>query len=146
MYTNRRGPRIAHLGVPSRSNGGATLDPATEHVLLRISPPGEQSQGGNIAFGPTTASSTSASATRRRAATLTRNGQRPALRRMLGKMLRIDVGTDPWGHVYTDAADESVLRITTAPGQSVQPGSRSHLPRDLRVGSSAILALGASIA
>jgi uncharacterized repeat protein (TIGR03806 family) len=45
-------PLVSHISVFSSSDGGATLDPASESVLLTVNQPEDNHNGGNIAFGP----------------------------------------------------------------------------------------------
>lgn len=87
-------PLVSRISSFTSSDGGATLDPASETVLLSIDQPADNHNGGHIAFGPDGylyigigdgggAGDPSG------------NGQR--LTTMLGKMLRIDVnGATPY--------------------------------------------------
>ncbi|HEY7640949.1 MAG TPA: PQQ-dependent sugar dehydrogenase [Steroidobacteraceae bacterium] len=112
-YTNADAGRVSRISSFRTLNGGTTLDPSTEHVLLTLNQPEANHNGGNIAFGPdgmlyigfgdgggggdnhgTTG-----------------NGQR--LTTMLGKMLRIDIGpatatsyTVPASNPFFNGADQ----------------------------------------
>ncbi|MGH8249357.1 MAG: PQQ-dependent sugar dehydrogenase [Steroidobacteraceae bacterium] len=79
------------------ADGGVTLDPASERVLLTVDKPFDNHNGGNVAFGPDgllyigLGDGGSAGDPDERA-------QNP--RQLLGKMLRIDVDTQPGGAPY----------------------------------------------
>jgi len=100
-YTNVDGPRISRISSFRTLDNGATLDPTTEHVLLTVDQPEDNHKGGNIAFGPDGLlyiGFGDGGGGGDDHGTIG-NGQR--LTTMLGKMLRIDVGSDPNGTSYT---------------------------------------------
>lgn len=90
-YTTGTNPLVSRISAFRTTDGGATLDPASEQILLTVNQPAENHNGGHLAFGPDGflyigfgdggggGDSWSAIG----------NGQR--LTTMLGKMLRIDV-------------------------------------------------------
>jgi uncharacterized repeat protein (TIGR03806 family) len=45
-------PLVSHISVFRSSDGGATLDPDSESVLLTVNQPEDNHNGGHIAFGP----------------------------------------------------------------------------------------------
>jgi len=51
-YTSGSAPLQSHISEFRSSDGGATLDPASEKVLLTIDQPSSNHKGGNLAFGP----------------------------------------------------------------------------------------------
>ena len=93
-FTELAGAQLRSVTAEFTSNdGGATLDPATERDLLTVDKPATNHNGGDIEFGPDDflyiglgdgGEST--------------NAQDPKL--LLGKMLRIDVDTQPGGAPY----------------------------------------------
>ncbi len=93
-------------------DGGDTFDPATESVLLEISQPFSNHNGGQISFGPDgflyygMGDGGSANDPRR-------NGQNVNV--LLGKMLRIDVNTTSPGRLYGIPADNPFARGGGAP-------------------------------
>lgn len=91
------GQRVSRISSFVSNDSGATLDPASESILLVIDQPESNHNGGNIAFGADGylyigmgdgGGSGDAHGT-------DGNGQR--LTTMLGKMLRIDIDTAPYG-------------------------------------------------
>lgn len=87
-------PLVSRVSSFTSSDGGATLDPATETELLTINQPDDNHNGGHIAFGPDgylyIAIGDGGGGGDPRG-----NGQRLTI--MLGKMLRIDVdGAAPY--------------------------------------------------
>lgn len=83
-------PLVSRLSSFSSSDGGATLDPATESVLLTIDQPAENHNGGHIGFGPDGYLYIGIGDGGGGGDPLG-NGQR--LTTLLGKMLRIDVNS-----------------------------------------------------
>ncbi len=125
-YSNEDSGRVSRISAFRTLDNGATLDPGTEQILLTVSQPAAENnhKGGNIAFGPdgmlyiglgdgggggdnhgTTG-----------------NGQR--LTTMLGKMLRINVGSDPNGTTYTVPTDNPFFR-STVPGDKCPAAGRA---------------------
>jgi uncharacterized repeat protein (TIGR03806 family) len=51
-YTTGGGALVSRISEFRTGDGGATLDPASERVLLSVSQPEANHNGGNIAFGP----------------------------------------------------------------------------------------------
>lgn len=53
-YTHRGngGPLVSRISIFTSPDGGGTLDPATEAILLSIDQPYPNHNGGNLAFGP----------------------------------------------------------------------------------------------
>jgi uncharacterized repeat protein (TIGR03806 family) len=82
------------------TDGGATLDPTTENILFNVTDPEDNHNGGNIAFGPDgllyIGIGDGGGGGDGHGAI--GNGQRLTI--LLGKMLRIDVGSTP-GQPYT---------------------------------------------
>jgi len=114
-YSNEDSGRVSRISAFRTLNGGATLDAGTEQVLLTVKQPfGETNhKGGNIAFGPNDGllyiglGDGGGGGDQHPDGG---NGQR--LTTMLGKMLRIDVGTDPMGTSYTIPADNPFFNGT----------------------------------
>ena len=102
-YSNTTSGRVSRISSFRTLDSGATLDPGTERILLTIDQPATESnhKGGNIAFGPDgllyIGLGDGGGGGDNHGAI--GNGQR--LTTMLGKMLRIDIGTDPNGTSYT---------------------------------------------
>jgi uncharacterized repeat protein (TIGR03806 family) len=91
-YTNEDAGRESRISSFRTLDNGATIDPGTEQILLRVSQPESNHKGGNIAFGPDgflyIGFGDGGGANDQHGNP--GNGQRPTT--MLGKMLRIDVG------------------------------------------------------
>jgi glucose/arabinose dehydrogenase len=51
-YTNQSARRVSRISEFRSNNGGATLDPNSERILLVVGQPEDNHNGGNIAFGP----------------------------------------------------------------------------------------------
>jgi len=51
-YTNQDAGRVSRISEFRSNDGGATLDPNSERILLVVGQPEENHNGGNIAFGP----------------------------------------------------------------------------------------------
>ena len=79
------------------TDGGQTLNPASERVLMTVDKPATNHNGGNIAFGPDGFLYIGLG-DGGGAGDPNGNGQNP--RRLLGKMLRIDVDSRPGGAPY----------------------------------------------
>jgi uncharacterized repeat protein (TIGR03806 family) len=108
-YVNTTSGRVSRISAFRTLNGGATLDPGTENVLLTVNQPASESnhKGGNIAFSPNDGMrlylGLGDGGGGGDAHPNGGNGQNLGV--MLGKMLRIDVGTDPMGTTYTIPTD-----------------------------------------
>jgi len=108
-YVNTTSGRVSRISAFRTLNGGATLDPGTENVLLTVNQPTSESnhKGGNIAFSPNDGMrlylGLGDGGGGGDAHPNGGNGQNLGV--MLGKMLRIDVGTDPMGTTYTIPTD-----------------------------------------
>ena len=112
-YTNEDAGRESRISSFRTLNNGATLDPGTEHILLTVDQPESNHKGGNIAFSPDDGllyigfgDGGSGGDPHGNPG----NGQR--LTTMLGKMLRIDVGTDPNATSYTVPASNPFFNGT----------------------------------
>ena len=103
-YSDETGGRFSRISSFRTLNNGTTLDPGTERMLLTVDQPAGESnhKGGNIAFGPADGllyiGLGDGGGGGDNHGTIG-NGQR--LTTMLGKMLRINIGTDPMGTSYT---------------------------------------------
>jgi uncharacterized repeat protein (TIGR03806 family) len=104
-YTNASSGLVSRLSEFSTRDGGATLDPASERVLLSVPQPATNHNGGHIAFGPDGflyfglgdgGSGGDPWGT-------IGNGQN--LQTLLGKLLRIDVGDATGAIPYRVPAD-----------------------------------------
>jgi glucose/arabinose dehydrogenase len=51
-YTNEEAGRVSRVSEFRSSDGGTTLDPGSERIVLTVSQPEANHNGGNIAFGP----------------------------------------------------------------------------------------------
>ncbi len=51
-YTNTTSGRVSRISAFTTADNGATLDPASEQILLTVQQPEENHKGGNVAFGP----------------------------------------------------------------------------------------------
>lgn len=97
-YSNFAGGTLRSITSEFTSlNGGLTLDPNSERVLLTVEKPAANHNGGNITFGPDGflyigLGDGGGSGDPQE------NAQNP--RRLLGKLLRIDVDTQPGGAPY----------------------------------------------
>jgi uncharacterized repeat protein (TIGR03806 family) len=103
-YSNETSGRVSRISSFRTLDNGATLDPATERVLLTVNQPASETnhKGGNIAFSPTDGLlyiGLGDGGGGGDAHPDPGNGQNKGT--MLGKILRIDVGTDPNATSYT---------------------------------------------
>jgi glucose/arabinose dehydrogenase len=98
-FTEQVGGQLHSVTAEFQStDGGQTLDPATERVLLTVVKPASNHNGGNLAFG----------ADRLLYVGLGDGGNSDTAqdtRRLLGKMLRIDVDSRPFGAPYAIPPD-----------------------------------------
>ncbi|MDH5515991.1 MAG: PQQ-dependent sugar dehydrogenase, partial [Gammaproteobacteria bacterium] len=83
-------------------DGGMTLDPNSENILLSVNKPADNHNGGQLAFGPDGYLYIGLG-DGGGGGDPDENAQNPA--RLLGKMLRIDVDTQPSGQPYGIPAD-----------------------------------------
>ncbi|GFE78015.1 hypothetical protein GCM10011487_00150 [Steroidobacter agaridevorans] len=84
-------PLVSRISAFTSSDGGATLNPATESIVLTINQPDENHNGGNIAFGPDGYLYIGMGDGGGGGDTHGDRGNGQRLTTMLGKMLRIDV-------------------------------------------------------
>jgi uncharacterized repeat protein (TIGR03806 family) len=103
-YSNEDSGRVSRISSFRTVDNGTTLDPATERVLLTVNQPVNETnhKGGNIAFGPNDGFlyiGLGDGGGGGDEHPEPGNGQRKTT--MLGKILRIDVGTDPNATSYT---------------------------------------------
>lgn len=95
-YT-RGNPLVSRISAFTSSDGGATLNPASESVLLTINQPADNHNGGNIAFGPDGYLYIGMGDGGGGGDQFGDRGNGQRLTTMLGKMLRIDVnGAAPY--------------------------------------------------
>lgn len=91
-YTNEDAGRVSRISEFRSGDGGATLDPNSERIVLTVGQPEANHNGGNIAFGPDgylyIGLGDGGGGNDQHGET--GNGQRMST--LLGKMLRIDVG------------------------------------------------------
>jgi uncharacterized repeat protein (TIGR03806 family) len=126
-YSSTASGRVSRISAFRTLDNGATLDPGTEQILLTVDQPANESnhKGGNIAFAPGNdrelyiglgdgggGGDNHGSIG---------NGQR--MTTMLGKMLRIDVGTDPMGTTYAVPASNPFFNAST-PGDKCPAAGR----------------------
>ena len=138
-YTNNQSGLVSRVSSFRSTDGGATLNPTTEQILLTVNQPEANHNGGHIAFGPDRylyiglGDGGGAGDEHGNPG----NGQR--LTTLLGKLLRIDVnGAAP----YTVPECQSIL-LECQPWRSMsRSGSHDRrLPGNLRVGLSQSVAL-----
>jgi glucose/arabinose dehydrogenase len=104
-YTTTSGGLVSRVSEFRTNDGGATLDPTTETVLLRVNQPESNHNGGGIAFGPDDflyIGFGDGGGSGDNHGTIG-NGQ--STRMLLGKMLRIDVDHTVSGFNYSIPAD-----------------------------------------
>lgn len=90
-------PLVSRISAFTSSDGGATLNPASETILLTIDQPAGNHNGGNIAFGPDGYLYIGMGDGGGGGDTFGDRGNGQRLTTMLGKMLRIDVnGAAPY--------------------------------------------------
>jgi uncharacterized repeat protein (TIGR03806 family) len=91
-YTRVDGPQLQSvLAVYTSPDGGATLDPASESVLLLVDQPANNHNGGHLAFGPADGMLYMALGDGGGAGDPDENGQDRT--NLLGKILRLDVSS-----------------------------------------------------
>jgi uncharacterized repeat protein (TIGR03806 family) len=118
-YVNTDSGRVSRISAFRTLNGGTTLDPGTEQVLLTVNQPATESnhKGGNISFSPNDGMrlyiGLGDGGGGGDAHPNGGNGQNTNV--MLGKMLRIDVGTDPLGTTYTIPTDNPFANNAKCP-------------------------------
>ena len=99
-YTARSGGIVSRISEFRTTNGGATLDPSTQRVLLTVNQPESNHNGGNIVFGPDgylyIGFGDGGGGGDQHGSI--GNGQN--LRTLLGKVLRIDVNSTAGGFNY----------------------------------------------
>ena len=102
-YSNTSAARVSRISSFRTLDNGATLDPGTEQILLTVEQPATQTnhKGGNIAFGPDGLLYIGLGDGGGGGDNHGAIGSGQRLTTMLGKMLRIDVGSDPNGTSYT---------------------------------------------
>jgi uncharacterized repeat protein (TIGR03806 family) len=97
-FVERSGGKLRSVTAEfSSPDGGLTLDPNSERILLTVEKDAANHNGGNLAFGPDGFLYIGLG-DGGGAGDPQGNAQNP--RRLLGKMLRIDVDTQPGGHPY----------------------------------------------
>ena len=94
-YTNDDAGRVSRISEFRSNDGGTTLDPNSERILLTVGQPEENHNGGNIAFGPDgyLYIGIGDGGGGNDPHGLIGNGQ--LMTTLLGKMLRLDVGLPP---------------------------------------------------
>ena len=90
-YTNDSGTLVSRVSEFSTRDGGATLDPASERVLLTVPQPATNHNGGHLAFGPDGYLYIGLGDGGSGGDPWGAIGNGQDLRTLLGKMLRIDV-------------------------------------------------------
>ena len=91
-YTHDSGALVSRVSEFRTRDGGATLDPASERVLLTVPQPASNHNGGNIAFGPDGYLYVGLGDGGSGGDPWGTIGNGQDLRTLLGKMLRIDIG------------------------------------------------------
>jgi uncharacterized repeat protein (TIGR03806 family) len=106
-YNNESSGRVSRISAFRTLDNGATLDPGTEQILLTVTQPAAESnhKGGNIAFGPDGMLYIGLGDGGGGGDQHGNPGNGQRLTTMLGKMLRINIGTDPMGTTYTVPTD-----------------------------------------
>lgn len=124
-YTNEDTGRVSRISAFRTLDNGATLDPGTERILLTVDQPESNHNGGNIAFGPDgllyigLGDGGGGNDQHGNPG----NGQR--LTTMLGKMLRINVGSDPMATTYTVPSSNPFFNAGNAGDQCPAAGRAS---------------------
>jgi uncharacterized repeat protein (TIGR03806 family) len=90
-YTNDSGTLVSRVSEFRTRDGGTTLDPASERVLLTVPQPATNHNGGNIAFGPDGYLYVGLGDGGSGGDPFGTIGNGQNLRTLLGKMLRIDI-------------------------------------------------------
>jgi uncharacterized repeat protein (TIGR03806 family) len=111
-YTNADSGLVSRISSFRTLDNGATLDPGTESILLTVNQPEENHNGGNIAFGPDGLLYIGLGDGGGGGDNHPPIGNGQRLTTMLGKMLRIDVGTDPNASSYTVPASNPFFNGT----------------------------------
>ena len=97
-YTNGTNPLVSRISSFVTRDGGATLDPASEQILMTVNQPEENHNGGNVAFGPDGYLYIGFGDGGGGGDQHGNPGNGQRLTTLLGKMLRIDVdGGTPYG-------------------------------------------------
>jgi uncharacterized repeat protein (TIGR03806 family) len=104
-YTNEDAGRESRISSFRTLDDGATLDPGTEHILLTVDQPEANHNGGNIAFGPDGLLYIGFGDGGGGGDNHGSIGNAQRLTTLLGKMLRINVGSDPNATSYTVPAN-----------------------------------------
>jgi uncharacterized repeat protein (TIGR03806 family) len=124
-YTNGDSGTVSRISSFRSLDNGATLDPGTERILMVLTQPEDNHNGGHIAFGPDDMlyigfGDGGGSGDQHGSIG---NGQR--LTTLHGKILRIDVGADPMATTYSVPAGNPFFNAANAGDQCASPGSRA---------------------
>jgi uncharacterized repeat protein (TIGR03806 family) len=117
-------PLVSRISVFRSTDGGATLDASTEQILMTVSQPASNHNGGNVAFGPDGFLYIGLGDGGSGNDPFGPIGNGQNLQTLLGKMLRIDVngmtGTAPYG-IPTDNPFAAGALCGTTNGTTGQP-------------------------
>jgi glucose/arabinose dehydrogenase len=114
--------RISQFSTP---DGGLTLDPDSEQVLITIDQPEDNHNGGNIAFGPDGflyIGMGDGGGANDQHGTI---GNAQLLTTLLGKMLRVDIAAGANGMLYSIPADNPFVANAAAPCGTTGVGSQN---------------------
>ena len=122
-YTATSGNLVSRISSFMTADGGQTLDPASEQILITLNQPEDNHNGGNIAFGPDgflyIGFGDGGGANDQHTQNgLIGNGQ--ALTTMLGKILRIDVGPEVATTYTIPSTNPFAGNLKCGPGTNAQ--------------------------